>query len=103
MGGWSERKNRAFAVAGIMKGIRMTPIRSRIWSACALAIALAAVAPAQNGRKLTTPKEALGFEIGDDYYLANYTKLTAWWQKIATEYNRVKLKEFRKSVEGRPQ
>ena len=45
---------------------------------CALAMVLAALAPAQNGRKLTTPKEALGFEIGDDYYLANYTKLTAW-------------------------
>jgi hypothetical protein len=81
----------------------MTLIRTRIWSACALAIALAAVAPAQNGRKLTTPKEALGFEIGDDYYLANYTQLTAWWQKLATESDRVKLVEIGKSEEGRPQ
>src|ERR1700719_1265715 len=81
----------------------MKSIRTRIWSACALAIALTVVAPGENGRKLTTPKEALGFEIGDDYYLANYTQLTAWWQKLATESDRMKLVEIGKSEEGRPQ
>src|ERR1039457_2378310 len=81
----------------------MTFISRRIWGACALAIALATLAPAQTGRKITTPKEALGFEIGDDYYLANYTQLTAWWQKLAKESDRVKLVEIGKSEEGRPQ
>jgi hypothetical protein len=32
-------------------------------------------------RKITTPKEELGFNIGDDYQLANYTQLTAYWKK----------------------
>src|SRR5579872_6967192 len=73
----------------------------RIYSVCILTIALAA--SAQTGRRLTTPKEALGFEIGDDYYLANYTQLTAWWQKLATESDRMKLVEIGKTEEGRPQ
>src|ERR1700676_5385848 len=71
--------------------------------ACALALAFTITAPAQNGHKITTPKEALGFDIGDDYYLANYTKLSAWWQKLAAESDRMKLVEIGKTEEGRPQ
>ena len=71
---------------------------------CCVALALLAACPAwaQSG-KLTTPKEALGFEVGDDYQLATYTQLTAWWQKLATESNRMKLVEIGKTEEGRPQ
>ena len=58
--------------------------------ASALAFALALSAVAQAGR-LTPPREALGFEIGDDYQLANYTQLAAWWQKLAAESDRMKL------------
>lgn len=72
-------------------------------AACVMALVLAAAAPAQNGRHITTPKEALGFEIGDDYQLANYTQLTAWWQKLATESDRMQLVEIGKTEEGRPQ
>ena len=43
-----------------------------LFSACAIALAFVTMAPAQVGH-LTTPKEALGFDIGDDYQLANYT------------------------------
>ena len=85
----------------------MPPIASRARSsklaACALALALAIALPAQNGRHITTPQEALGFDIGDDYHLANYTQLTAWWQKLTTESDRMKLVEIGKSEEGRPQ
>ncbi len=73
------------------------------FAACALAITLTAVAPAQTARRLTTSKEALGFDIGDDYYLANYTQLTAWWKKLAAESDRMKLVEIGKTEEGRPQ
>src|SRR5260370_42530756 len=73
--------------------------RRTLLSICLLAATLAA----QPAHKLTTPKEALGFNIGDDYYLANYTQLTAWWQKLDTESDRVKLVEIGKSEEGRPQ
>src|SRR5450755_2479599 len=75
--------------------------RSSKLAACVLALAIAL--PAQNGRHITTPHEALGFDIGDDYHLANYTQLTAWWQKLAAEADRMKLVEIGKSEEGRPQ
>src|SRR5271166_1534137 len=77
--------------------------RTRLDRACALLVFFAIAAPAQNGRHLTTPKEALGFDIGDDYQLANYTQLTAWWKKLASESDRMKLVEIGKTEEGRPQ
>jgi hypothetical protein len=52
---------------------------------------------------ITTPKQALGFNIGDDYHLANYVQLTAYWQKLASESDRMKLVEMGKTSEGRPQ
>ncbi len=70
--------------------------------ASALAFALTLSAVAQTSR-LTTPREALGFEIGDDYQLANYTQLAGWWQKLAAESDRMKLVEIGKTEEGRPQ
>ncbi len=77
--------------------------RTRTLSALALSLAFAAATPAQNSQRLTTPKEALGFDVGDDYQLANYTQLTAWWKKLAAESDRMKLVEIGKSEEGRPQ
>ena len=81
----------------------MTSTRTRPLIGFVLAIAWVAAAPAQTAQHLTTPKEALGFEVGDDYQLANYTQLTAWWKKLAAESDRMKLVEIGKSEEGRPQ
>ena len=81
-------------------------IRSRRlvhWTAVPALFACALAAAAQSRAHITTPKEALGFEIGDDYQLANYTQLTAWWQKLAAESDRMKLVEIGKTEEGRPQ
>lgn len=61
---------------------------------------LAGLALAQG--KITTPKEFLGFDAGDDYMLANYTQLKAYWTKLAQESNRMKLVEIGKTAEGRP-
>src|SRR5579872_363097 len=83
--------------AGV-KNIRMTGAR-----VAALALALGVLAFGQASHKLTAPKEALGFEIGDDYRLATYTQLEAWWRKLATESDRMKLVEIGKTEEGRPQ
>ena len=85
--------------------------------AIALALTLATAAPGQAPKKpatkaaaaaaqprhITTPKEALGFEVGDDYQLATYTQLVAWWKKLATESDRMKLVEIGQTEEGRPQ
>jgi hypothetical protein len=75
----------------------------RTVATCAITVAFVAAAPAQTSRHLTTPKEALGFEVGDDYQLATYTQLTDWWKKLATESDRMKLVEMGKTEEGRPQ
>ena len=50
---------------------------------------------------VTTPKEFLGANIGDDYFLANFAQLTEYWKKLEQESDRIKLVEFGKSAEGR--
>src|SRR5262245_17318986 len=51
--------------------------------------------------KVTTPKEQLGFNFGDDYQLANYTQLVDYWKKLAQQSDRMKLVEIGKTAEGR--
>jgi Zinc carboxypeptidase len=65
-----------------------------------LVLLVAAGALAQT--KITTPKEFLGFDAGDDYMLANYTQLKAYWEKLAQETDRMKLVDIGKTAEGRP-
>jgi hypothetical protein len=50
---------------------------------------------------LTTPKEFLGFNFGDDYQLASYRQLAAYWRKLAEESDRMALEEIGKTAEGR--
>jgi len=51
--------------------------------------------------KLTSPKEHFGFNIGDDYQLANYTQYEAYIKKLDAESDRMKVVEIGKSAEGR--
>src|ERR1700722_4909475 len=53
--------------------------------------------------KITTPKQALGFNIGDDYQMASYSELEAYWKKLATESDRMKLVDIGLTAEGRHQ
>src|ERR1700757_822931 len=69
-----------------------------------LAVALSALpVAAQTAPKVTTPKEALGFNLGDDYSVANYTQLEAYWKKLASESDRMKLVDIGPTAEGRRQ
>jgi hypothetical protein len=65
-----------------------------------LLLAAASLASAQS---ITTPKQELGHNFGDDYYLANYKQLSAYWQKLARQSNRMKLVDIGKTAEGRTQ
>ena len=56
-------------------------------------------ASAQN---ITTPIAEFGFNLGDDYQLANYTQLEAYWLKLAEESDRMKLEVIGNTAEGRP-
>ena len=78
----------------------MTTRSTRIHSlACALVLAVAAVAGAQT---ITSPKQHFGFNIGDDYQLATYDQFQAYWQKIDKESARMQVVEIGKTEEGRP-
>ncbi len=70
---------------------------------CALLCALACMASAAAAPAITTPKEALGFDIGEDYRVANYTQLEAYWKKLASESDRMKLVDIGLTAEGRHQ
>jgi zinc carboxypeptidase len=52
---------------------------------------------------ITTPKEFFGHNVGDDYFLANYTQFQGYWHKIDGESNRMRVEEIGKTAEGRPQ
>jgi hypothetical protein len=51
----------------------------------------------------TSPKEQFGHNLGDDYFLANYQQLTAYWKKLDKESDRFKLVNIGKTEEGRDQ
>ncbi|MGH9480838.1 MAG: M14 family metallopeptidase [Terriglobales bacterium] len=50
---------------------------------------------------ITTPLEFFGFNVGDDYQEVNYTKAEAYWKKLATESNRMKMVDIGQTEEGR--
>jgi hypothetical protein len=50
-----------------------------------------------------SPKEHFGFNIGDDYQLANFTQTEAYFKKLAVSSDRVKLLSIGKTEEGREQ
>ncbi len=87
--------------AGVRAGLR----------ACATTVivlaSIAIAAPrAQNksaAPKLTTPKEQFGHDIGDDYYLANYTQYVEYLRKLDRESDRMTVMEIGKTEEGRPE
>lgn len=54
-------------------------------------------------QNVPTPKSHFGFDIGDDYQLANYTQTEAYFKKLAETSKRVKLVDIGKTEEGRSQ
>src|SRR5262245_63542211 len=52
--------------------------------------------------RITTPKEQLGFNFGDDYQLANYKQLADYWRKLDAQSDRMVVQEIGKTAEGRP-
>jgi hypothetical protein len=52
--------------------------------------------------RVTSPREQFGFNIGDDYVLAGYTELLAYWEKLDRESDRLSLEKIGTTAEGRP-
>jgi hypothetical protein len=78
-------------------------IRTLGLSACLTTLIVVGVggAPPQRAA-ITSPKAALGFDIGDDYQLANYSTLSAYWKTLAQESDRIRVVEYGRTSEGRP-
>jgi len=61
------------------------------------------MAPLQAQDKITSPKEQFGHNVGDDYFLLNYTQLVEYWKILADESPRIRVEEIGKTAEGRTQ
>ncbi len=68
----------------------------------ALLAAIAVALPVSAQTHITTPKEQLGYNVGDDYFLATYTQLADYWRKLDAESDRLVVQEIGKTAEGRP-
>jgi hypothetical protein len=53
--------------------------------------------------KLTSPKEQFGHDIGDDYFLVNYTQYVEYLKKLDQQSDRMTVIEIGKTEEGRPE
>ncbi len=82
--------------------MKFRPVHRKVLVCLAAALSALPLA-AQPAPRVTTPKEALGFNIGDDYQVANYTQLEAYWKKLAAESDRMKLVDIGPTEEGRRQ
>ncbi len=74
--------------------------RSR--AAILLLVATAALAAPSAQRRITTPKEAFGFNLGDDYQLASYRQIADYWRTLDAESDRLVVQEIGRTAEGRP-
>jgi hypothetical protein len=68
---------------------------------CAVAVPYVSTPLSAQSRSITTPREAFGFNLGDDYRLANYTQLEAYWKTLARQSDRMKLVDIGLTAEGR--
>jgi hypothetical protein len=74
--------------------------------ACLLVLGAAiAAAPtsSQSASPVTSPQQAFGANIGDDYFLATYSQLQSYWRTLDRESDRMQMVEIGKTEEGRPQ
>ncbi|GHT46417.1 peptidase [Bacteroidia bacterium] len=58
------------------------------------------VQAAEPESKISEPKFG-EYTVGDDYFLANYTQLIQYWEKLEKESDRIKIVDFGTTPEGR--
>lgn len=76
-------------------------VRSACGGLVALSVLAGGLAAAEP--KLTPAKDLIGFSIGDDYCMANYTQISALLKKWDEESDRIKVVSIGNTEEGRPQ
>ncbi len=75
-------------------------MRIKSWAATLVLTCFMAAAQSQS---IPTPKEHFGFNIGDNYMLANYTQTEAYFKKLAAASDRARYTVIGKTEEGRDQ
>jgi len=82
----------------------MRPARLLNLSAGLLAclLAIPSTSTAQSLPRITTPRAQFGHDIGDDYFLANYSQMIDYWRKLDRESDRMKMVRIGTTAEGRP-
>jgi hypothetical protein len=68
-----------------------------------LSLSLFVVTIFAHAQNVPSPKSHFGFNIGDNYQLANYTQTEAYLQKLAAASNKMKLQSIGTTEEGRTQ
>lgn len=63
---------------------------------------LVASAQRRGTAPITTPLAQFGHNIGDDYFLANYTQMMDYWRKLDRQSDRMRLARIGTTAEGRP-
>ena len=56
---------------------------------------------AQAPPRVTSPLQEFGHNFGDDYFLANYRQIAAYWQKLDRESDRMVVQSIGRTAEGR--
>src|SRR6267143_1947542 len=52
--------------------------------------------------RITSPRAEFGHDIGDDYFLANYSQMVDYWRKLDRESDRMRMVRIGTTAEGRP-
>ena len=68
---------------------------------CLLTLVALFAAPAVAQTTIASPKAFFGFDIGDDYQLANYQQISAYWRRLDQESDRMVVREIGTTAEGR--
>src|SRR5206468_4049997 len=90
----------AHQVSGRINSYRS--MRSLRLLALSIALSVAAATPLLAQRGITTPLAQFGHNVGDDYFLANYTQMLDYWRKLDRESVRLRLVRIGTTAEGRP-
>ena len=86
--------------------MKIATVRMKMLAAMAGAVLGLGMAQAQDAgapRKITTPRESFGFNMGDDYHMGSYVQAEAYVKQLATESDRMKLVDIGPTAEGRRQ
>lgn len=71
--------------------------------ASALLVTALPISPLPAQGHITTPREAFGADLGDDYFLASYQQISRYWRTLEQQSPRLRLQVMGKTTEGRDQ